>query len=740
MRYKDSESKLKHARKLFEDLVDHYETAHAEAHRASRFYHNTDCQGQWEQEDLDYLRKNERLALTFNMIRTKINTFLGMYADAQRVPIVAATGSDTLAAEVIDAVKEQVLKDANYQSLAARQLKSGTVDGECSLHIEVLPSDDGPEWVKVVLHRVLSVETLWDKASVEPDRSDARHVFWYRWLDEDEFKSEYPDFADEFAALKGSGSEADEDMQRFGEMNSGDTAANSFDYSSDTNNRYYYDRRENKVRVIRYEYKHLEKVKYATNLETGEKIKLEDEKIKRRVDTAIALGHPMQINEVSEEPTKVCEFIGSKLLAEYDEAGPFQGFSLVPYAYEVDDETGTPYGLARDLFDPQMELNKSRSLDLELTAQATTPGTIAEVDAIPDRKAYELERRRPNGVALVAKGALSEGSPKVIERQATPPSAIAAQRSQAAMELMNEVSGIPSNSTMVPAEQAQAGITVAIRYHKSRQTVSTPFSHFEQAQKNLVQKVTEVIVNVMPDDQITALLGSREDFKVVDGRVVELEAAPVPPQMGPVPGLEGPGQPPGGPPPGMPMPMGQGMQGMPGPQPGLPPMVPKRVADLTSIRQIKWHLDMEYTSENSTLRMLELDILMQLANAGIAVDPEVMIERATNSRSVRERLKKYLDKAQQAQAAGSKAESDALRAQGEGMIKIEAAKVEETARHNKETEKLDAIEIMMKNELEKMKIYADADDTEKGHLLEVVKMAAQTKMQREKLNSGGING
>lgn len=711
MKYKDSESKLKHARKLFEDLVDHYEKSHAESHRASRFYHNTDCEGQWEREDLDYLRKNQRLALTFNVLRTKIETFLGMYADAQRVPVVSATGSDTLAAEVIDAVKEEVLKDANYQSLAARMLKSGTIDGECSLQIEVLPSNDGPEWVKVVLHRLLSYEVMWDKASVEPDRSDARHVFCYRWLDEAEFTVEYPEHAEEFHALKGAPTEGDDNSYRFGEFDTAHSSHSTFDYRSDTNSRYYYDRRENKIRVIRYEYRRMEKIKFAINLETGEKFKIENDKMRKRVDTAIAIGVPMQIVEATEEPTRVCEFIGSTLLAEFDEAGPFEGFSIVPYSFEVDEETGTPYGLARNLFDPQMEFNKARTLDLELTAQATTPGTIAEVDAIPDRTNYEMERRRPNGIALVAKGALSDGSPKVIERQATPPSAIAAQRAQTSLELMSEVSGIPSNSALVPAEHQQAGVTVAIRYHKSRQTVSSPFAHFEQAQKNLVQKIVEIIINVMPDEQVTAMLGAREDLVVNQGRVIEMEAVPVPPQAE-----------------------------MMGGAPAQPQMVPKRIADLSSIREIKWHLDMEYTSENSTLRMLELDILLQLATAGIAVDPEVLIERATNSRSVRERLKKYLEKAQQAQAEGAKAEADALRAQGDGMLQIEGAKVAETERHNKETERLDAIELLIKAELEKMKVYADADDTEKGHMLDVVKMAAQVKMNREKQASGGANG
>lgn len=705
MKYKDSEKKLDHARSLFEDAVDHHETAHAEAHRAARFFHNSDCEGQWETEDLEYLRKNQRMVMTFNVLKTKINTFLGMYADAQRVPIIAASGSDTLAAEVLDAVKDQLLQDANYQSLAARVLKSGTVSGECSMHIEVVPSDDGQGWIKVNLYRVLATETLWDIASVEPDRSDARYVFWYRWLDKEEFKSEYPDHAEEWDKLRGvTGDEPSSPY--FGEQDSSSLTGSYDDYSDSRTSRYYFDSKQNKIRVIRYEYKHTEDVKYALDLQTGKRIDLTDKKLKKRVDLAMSMGAPFQINETVEDRTEVCEFTGTTLLAEYEEAGPFEGFSLVPYCFDVDEETGTSYGMCRDLFDPQMELNKARSLDMELTAQATTPGTIAEEGAIPDRAAYERERRRPNGIALVSKGALSEGSPKIIERQATPPSALAAQRTTAAMELLDEVSGIPSASNLTAAEHQQAAATVAIKYHKSRQTVSTPFSHFEISQMNIVEKLAQVIVDVMPDDQIIAMLGTREDIVIQGDRIIEVESGPAGPD-------------------------------------GQPQQVPKRMMQMPELRDIKWHLDLEYASENSTLRMLELNVLLQVATVTqMPLDPDVLIELSTASRSYRERLKKFLEQAQAASAEGAKAESQALQAQTQGMLQIEASKVQETERHNVETERLKAMELAIKAELEKTKIYADADDTEKGHMLEVVKLSAQMKMGREKkaTTSGGSNG
>lgn len=729
MRYTNSEKKLKHARKLFEDTLDWHEQAHAEAHRASRFYHNSECEGQWEREDLEYLRKNERMALTFNILKTKIDTFLGMYSDAQRTPIIASADSDTLGAEVLDAVKTQLLQDANYEALAARQLKTGAIEGECSLHLEVVPSGEGQDWIQLNLYRLLPYEVLWDYSSIEPDRNDARYVFWYRWLDKEEFENAYPDHADEWAEFAAEEDDSNPFAWGFGEKNSGDPESRSSDYEAQRTNRYYFDKRNRLIRVIRYEYKHSEEKTFAIDLESGEKIDATEKKVMDRVKMATALGQQFQVIKQMVDSVEVCEFVGNTLLAEYTEAGPFDGFSIVPFSYEVDEETGTSYGMCRNLFDPQMELNKARSLDLELTAQATTPGTIAEIGAIPDKKRFEAEKRRPNGIAEVAKGALSEGAPKIIERQATQPSAIAAQRSDAAMRLLDEVSGIPSASNLTAAEHAQAGVTVAIRYHKSRQTVSTPFSHYERAQKALVEKVVDVIVNVMPDDQIMEIVGRREDLQVQDGRIIEMVPAPA----------QAPDQ-------------GSAMMQ----QEQQPQMMPKRMADITNLRKLKWRLDLEYASENSTLRMLELEIMLNMAQvAGVPVDPEVLVEMATSSRSIRERLKKYIEKAKVAAAAGQKAEADALVAQSQGVLQIEAAKVQETTRHNTVQEKIDLLEAQLKLIIEQMKLGQQAEDAEQTRLhasdeadkdrqTDIVKTAAEMRMSREqaqaKQKSGGANG
>jgi len=718
MKYDDDNEKLGHARKLFEDAVDHCADAHTEAHRAERFYHNTECVGQWEAEDIEYLRDAERPVFSFNIVKSKLDTFLGMYADAERTPVVAATGgepSDVLMSEVINALKDKVLDEANYETLKARQLKTGTISGECDMHIEVEPDPEGEGWVKVNLYRILPFEIHWDISSVEPDRKDARYVFWDRWFDKAEFKEAYPDYAKEWDVM----SKRDDDtvgisdVDTWSETNSDSWSSSDDDYNQERHNRYYYDRRKRKMRVVRYEYMEFETKYYAVDADSKQKTEI-DKATKERVELAQAMGMGISVLEKRVEVVKVCEFAGMTLLAEYESAGPFDGFSLVPYCYDVDEETGTAYGFCRNLFDPQQEFNKSKSLEIEYMAQGTAPGVMAEEGSIGDETAFSQQLRQAGGIAMTKKNAIVEG--RVAERQPSPPSAALMSRASSAMELMSEVSAIPSASNLTAAEHMQSGVTVAIKYNKTKQAVSTPFSHHEDAQKSIVKKVVQAITRSMPDDQIESILASEGKYQIGNGRIVEMVEGPPQQQQQQI------GQP------------GQQPQQQ---QPQQPQMVPKAMANLRDIQSVKYNLDMDYASENSTLRMMELEILLQMHIAGVPIDPEVLVEKASPSRSTRDRLKKYAEDTQKAQAEGLQAQNEALKAQNDTFAAIENAKTQETTRHNTTQEKMDAMDMQIKERLKHLEIWEKADENEKGRLMDMAKFAIQ---QRQTQSGAQYNG
>ncbi len=684
----DGGEKLRLARQLFEEAVDHTRDAHAEAHRAIRFYHNTRLEGQWESNDLAYLRDEGRPAFSFNIVKDKVDSFLGIYSDAQRSPQVMGSGNDDkLHAEVLNIVKDQILEDAKYERKKSGQLRTGSVAGECGMHVEVVPSSKGKDWIEVNLYRIMPFEIHWDASSIDADRSDARHVFWDRWLSKGEFKEAYPKDADMWGQLSNNHDPADVDAMGSWSEDSPDDFGDALDdYDGEKHSRYYFDRQKRKVRVIRYEYKEFAEKIYVTNTLTGERREVDEEQ-ERRVKMAIDMGGPFELEEVNEEVIRVCEFVGPKLLAEYDSPGPFDGFSIVDFVYMMDEEEGTPYGMVRNLFDPQMEINKSKSLEIEYIAQATAPGTIVEEDSIVDEAQFAAEIRRPGGMPIAKKGALAEG--RIQQKQITPPSPAIMQRFATAMDLIDKISGIPSSGNVQPASQQEAATTVALRYHKQRQVVQDPIANFENAQNEITNRIVQAITRAMPDDQIEAVLANKGKYKVGNGYVVEMAQNPEQPE---------------GPP------------------------IPKGRAALRDLRDMNWNIELEHSSDNSTLRMMELDVAMKLVAAGVPYDPDELIGLSTGSRAKRERLKAYVEKAQRAQAQGAAQEAQALQQQTAQFAQLEAGKLQETARHNRVEESLKHGKQTSDASAKLAELWEKSDENEKEFVLS---MLENQQKQRE---------
>lgn len=677
------DAKLRDIRKRFEETCDHHAKAHAEAHRAQQFFHNTEGEGQWDPKDIEYLRDQGRPVLSFNIVKPKVDVMLGMYADSQRRPVVSSSSEKSrVVADVIDLVKEQVLQDARYERKAARQFRTGVIAGECSIQVEVVPSSKGKDWIQINLHRLQAYEQGWDPASLEPDRSDARFVFWDRWFSKHDFEREYPQFAKEFDALMAKGAS---DGRAFDDANLGEMGLENVDlrddYRDDGRSHYYADRRKNQIRVIRYEYKEWVPAWFVTDETTGKRMEVAQEQADNAQLAADVYGLAVSVEKTDVERVRVCEFIGSTILAEYDSAGPFDGFSIVPFVYMIDEEKGTAYGFVRNLFDPQQELNKSKSLEIEYVAQGASAGVLAEKDAITNMDQFRTELRRPGGIAIVEKGKMAQGAIELRPPQPPPPAVLT--RAQGAVELLTEISGIPSASTLTPAEQAQAGVTVAIRYNKSRQSVQDPFSNFEDSQREVVRRVVESITRSMPDSQIQTILGNDDRFVIQGGRLIETEEGP------------------------------QGQR------------VPKTQADLRMLRDMDWRLEFEHTTENSTLRMMQLQMWLELKQAGLPVDPELVVEKATTNRTERERLRKYAREAMKSAAMASERESQTFMAQTRGALMMEAAKAKESARHNMAQEALQARKQEQDAAARVLDIWQSADENEKARMFEALRMAVE---------------
>ena len=698
------EAKLRSLTSDFEACIDAAIDAQTESHRAARFYHNTRGEGQWEEGDLEALRNQGRVAFSFNVLKPKVDTFLGMVKEQRRGPRASPVGGeDALTAEVLNSLTDRVYDIADLETIEAEALKEGTITREHTVRIEVDTDPENPLHKKIVAKLIPCFELDWDPSSRRPDRSDARYVFWHKWLSKNEFNRLYPG-KDFDSLLKRADDEGVFDTRIGEDKSEGGMIYGSFtDDDMYTTSRWepdYYDKRRNKVRVIHAEYKVPEKKYFLIQEQAGISEEVSKEIIDN-LDQYQSMGHLQGLQPTSTMTDVIysVQFTGPDILYDAKLDQPYDGFSFVPYTFAIDSETGSSYGMLRNLFDPQMEVNKAHSLVLENISGQSKPGLIAEEGAIPDIATFEDQTKTNGAVAVVAEGALT--AQKVIERKPAQFSPAIGQRLQDGIAMVDKISNIHTDET-TPAGQAEAVGTVQLRHRKSQLSMIDVVEQYEKFQKGMARRIMQTIIRAFPDSQIAEYLSNVKKYQVQNGMIVEMDQT-----------------------------TGQ----------------PKGMVQLHDWRTMRYDVRLEVSSENQTARLMELNSLTSISNSGIPVDPRVIMEVATGNRALRERLKDFAEQTQRSQQEQQQREAQAMEqaaqrsdAQIQSTIQIAAGEAQEKGRHNQATEQLDFMKQKGDHAVRLAGVLEKADAGEKAAVVKLAEIIERRQMQRESIQAQFTRG
>lgn len=687
------EEKLRQGRETWERAFDHYEEANAERRLVSRFYHNTGGRGQWDASDVADLEEEGRPVLAFNLVKPKLEGVLGMMDDVRQRPIVAGVGAeDKLAADVLNALLEAVRREVKIESSESSMSERGVVEGEADYNLAVEPDPKDPSRVRFLGKRVAAREVQWDLGSELPDRSDARELTWSKWLSLGEFKAAYPkhrkeaeDWFKEASDALGEESLWDGDLSESPVFGMGDR-----DYSSRTTDSLYFDRRRSRMRVVHIEYR-VEEPQW--NLVAGpgiaEPVSDELVPVVRKMQDAGVAFEGMELVQTWVPRVYWFEFIRDHVLYDGPSPDPWDGFSIDPFTAYLDWLDNTSYGLVRNLVDPQRELNKAKSQELDHVISQPKPGYIAEEGAIADVDGFEEDVATGASVALVNKGALATNA--VREREVPTPSPAATQRAQDSVVLFDRASGVLVDLDK-PAAAAEAAATVQLRWRKAQLGLSKVFLNWNLFQMNVAEKIVQALQRVVPDHQIEEMLGSQEKYVVRGGVVFELEKDE----------KSGRRKPTG-----------------------------KRV-ELRDVRAMRFQIELDVASQNNSLRLLELQALQELGKFGFPVDPSVAVEKAVTSRYDRERLQQFVRETSQAQAAQQRAEAQMLARQVEQGFRVQMADAAEKGRHNRADEAIQATKVGLDHHAKIATVWEKADAEEKSLLLGILDTLERRQESRER--------
>ena len=342
---------------------------------------------QWEENDLNKLKKQGRPAITINRCRPMINLVTGYYAQNETEPdFLPRSEEDASISRIAKGVTKYVYDRGNYARTKKKVFRDKVICGVGYYWVYYDFDYDKLEGL-IKFDRKSPFEVFVDPESTREDLSDAEFCGLFSWEHPEQLKQVYPDKEDEIGLLAH-------------EFDAEEVAADTVGSEP-----LWYSKELKKVRVVHYWYKERG---FRDVYELDGKI-MDGEEVEANPElSAMANLGVIKKNRVPNTTVKYITFCNNVLLEEGDSPYKHKRFPLVRdfcyYTGEKDDidESLEPAGIIRDLKDIQREVNKHRSqrmhivnqqangvkylkggdtakLKADLKLHGTTPGAVIEV-------------------------------------------------------------------------------------------------------------------------------------------------------------------------------------------------------------------------------------------------------------------------------------------------------------------------------------------------------------------------
>jgi hypothetical protein len=489
-------------------------------------------------------------------------------------------------------------------------LESATICGRGYVGIDFNP--DPKRFGDIVLSEIdIPVhEVHFDPASRRPFLQDARYIFWDRWINRENFKMKYPKISKaRIDAMMETGRTIDSGIDMalpgseeiFDNLYNADSDLQS-DYDSPLDINYYH-REKNLIRVIHMEYWESFKRIFVFNPETGEFEEVEKMPTKEQKVTFLEeFGEEMTIEYMMDKRVRWLQFTGDDILFDDVSPMPYKGFSIVPmFAFrDVSKRTPNHYGIVKLMVDPQKEINKRWSQALNMLNQQVQPGIYAETDAFVDEAQAEQSMKEAGAITWVNSGALTSG--RIKERTVPTFPNAPMQMEEYSKQIIKQVTGINPDLMGEDRGRREPGVVVKMRQQQGFTLLKPLFKNYNAMKKRLFKRQVAIIMQYMPTRQILRVLGQGERYRV-NKETGEIQDT--------VTGL---------------------------------------VANLRDIRNLNYNINAEETKGNMAKRMLELSILMEIAQGGqIPVDPMQIIDKLDLPATEKLRWVQYIQQTQESQ-------------------------------------------------------------------------------------------
>jgi len=456
---------------------------------------------QWSEDEKFKLKLQNREPLVWNYIHSAVELVSGTLSqNPVRIYPYPMERSDDFLCEVLEDLVTYV--DENQCNAEVEEMKafeSGVITGVGDVVIDVGPHPDNPNEIEFYEHSLEAYEVLVDPMCRKMDLSDARHIFYEKWITIEDFKVRYPQHIKDLEEIFTVVPESNNDPEA--ETYDGGYAESPFEY---------YDEANKRILVVHYEYKQAYKRYYFQNETESTEIDKEQAKALKAAGQNILEIYDTKVNWV--------HYIHDRILWEGDSPVYKKNFSLCRMQVYQDRSTrqSKPYGVVKLMVDPQKECNRRWMHAIRLLG-AQGAGVMAEADAFHDITQAQDSWSDPDAITFMAKGGLN----KVREKTVPDFPAAPIQLETLNQEAMKRISGINPDLMGIAQQRREPGINLKLRQQQGLTMLAKIFNNYKAMRKEIYKRKLEVITRYMPDAQIRKILGETEKYTFQQGYIID---------------------------------------------------------------------------------------------------------------------------------------------------------------------------------------------------------------------------
>lgn len=478
---------------------------------------------QWSAEELAAAEAEDRPALTFNEMGRLIRLVLGYHrnnrTDIKYLPGMDGTGSQEMATSMSQLAKA-IAEQNKLPYIDAEVFMDGIITGRgfYDYRLDFEKNDLGEIKVKAAD----PFSTYLDPDADEYDLNSGNYLIDARWASIDEVEFLYgPEAAMLLWPLVHQGSygggvpnsivEYTEEItpwrsfggQQGGPMGTSYMAVDSYLVNS-------YDPTRKNIRLLDCQHYVRKMMWHFIDLETGDKEPVPESWTPDDVRKVLAFAEKKAAMKGTVSPLRVMKRPGRKLrwttmvgdLVLYDDWSIYETFTKIGYFPWF--RRGKTKGMAEDLLDPQRELNKRASAEVDIVTRTAHSGWMYHSKSLREEEKIKLERYGAMAGINIEWEGEEYMAPKKIEPGA-PPGALD-KLEQKNSDRLTRISGI-NESALGELDRVQSGRAIEARQRQSVLAIQVYMDNMSRSKELCGYKTLEMVQNHYTERRVVRVLG-----------------------------------------------------------------------------------------------------------------------------------------------------------------------------------------------------------------------------------------